>query len=259
MTRVVNGITIPADVVDRGRDTYGRTIWCGEVMWDIFLNARWSLSFGDRLWPAQGPWQLLNGGGPDVSAHYHDGNGPFDFSVRDLTEAERIELVWWWRCNVGAAWRRGARFGQRMVDHIHADAGWADHGWRYPGLDSQWREYIAGGDGLTGSVPDYERRPSPLVLKPTRRALMAMQDDIVKAVRAEVANIPDQVWAKKLARVGADGDLKAGVMLAQTHNRAGGARSSSAAAARVVQRLRDKGVALTPDAIAAIDDALNDN
>lgn len=88
---------------------------------------------------------------------------------------------------------------------------------------------------------------------------MAMQDDIVNAVRAEVGKIPGQVWAQKLAKVGADGDLKAGVMLAQTHNRAGGARSSSATAARIVARLRDKGVALTPDAIAAIGDALNDD
>jgi len=103
------------------------------------------------------------GGGAAASAGYHDQAGAIDFRTWDLTEAQVGYLVRESRRRGGAAYLRDRNHGG-MDPHVHVTLGW-DTGELDDGLAWAWRDYLAGGNGLSGRShgPDYHWRPFPLV------------------------------------------------------------------------------------------------
>lgn len=233
-------VTVPDDVVQRGMDVTGRKAWASDYWWNLWEQMLWALPFGDRLRLFQSPWQIKNGGGARASSSYHNGAGAGDGWIDDLSPAEVADLIAYLRDETGApAWERGPGLPGDFADHhVHWD--WQhDPGWRYPGLNLALADYVAGGNGLSGAAhgPDYHPRPSPLVLAPTREALMGLQDDVRKIVQEETGAA---VWGAKLAVL--DGpqkgrEISAGLMLRQTHNRVATARLVEALTAKLLEEL----------------------
>lgn len=146
----------------RGTDSSGRGIYASDYMWSWWLAVIDSLPFGDKVVITQSAWMTLNGGGASASAGYHDGGGCFDLRVWNLTQTETFALIRAIRRHGAAAWLRDMRHGGFSDPHIHLVLGTdydIDDGAAY-----QWRNYIAGGDGMGGS--DYHPRPVPLVTTP---------------------------------------------------------------------------------------------
>lgn len=232
----------PADVVQRGLDVTGRKAWASDYWWNLWEQMLWNLPWGGRLGLFQSAWQMLNGGGPAVSAGYHNGAGAGDGYLAELTADEVAGTVHYLRFVTGApAWERGPGLPGNFADHhIHWD--WLhDPGWRYPGLDVQLADYRAGGNGLSGSShgPDYHPRPDPLQLTPTREALMGMQDDVKAIIEDAIdARVGEAVWGTELGVMGSDPakSLRAGAMLRQVHYRLDIGRL----AARISAKLADE-------------------
>ena len=150
-----------ADVVRYGVDTSGRPILMSPQM-----RAWWERVVDDLGYEpviVQGAWMSrIPGGGARASAGYHDQGGCLDLRTWDHTPAQAANLVRVLREWGAGAWRRDERHG--MDPHLHLVAGWdADLA---AGAATQWRQYLAGRDGLTNNGPDYEWRPTPLVLTP---------------------------------------------------------------------------------------------
>lgn len=148
------------DVKRRGTDSSGRGIYASDYMWAWWLRCCDILGFTPTI--VQGAWMTLAGGGAGQSAGYHDGGGCFDIRIRDLSAAQRDRCIHVFR-SMGAAYYE--RYESQGFDlHAHlclgSDADIDD------GAMNQWREYLAGGDGLTGTAPDYHWRPNPIVTNP---------------------------------------------------------------------------------------------
>ncbi len=149
-------------VRQRGIDSSGRAILASDLLWDCWESVVAELGFRPVI--TQGSWMSrVPGGGAENSEGYHDKGGPFDLRVWDRTPAERLEMVRVLRLHGCAAYRRYKSQGMDE-DHLHFVCG-ADHDLS-PGAAAQWRAYIDGRDGLAGNGPDYEWRPTPLVLTP---------------------------------------------------------------------------------------------
>ena len=175
-------------VAPRGIYSSGRPILMSQFMAD------WFAAVVDRLgWEPtilQGAWMSrVPGGGAAASSGYHDFGGCLDLRTRDLAPAKVDHLVRVLRRCGAAAWRRDQQHGG-MDPHLHfvlgADADLAD------GALFQWADYQRNLNGLSGSSrgPDYEWRPSPLVLTPPEEMFMLNDADkqfIRDTVKAEVA------------------------------------------------------------------------
>jgi hypothetical protein len=147
-------------VTRHGIDSSGRGIYASAYMWDWWIGVVDALTFTPTI--TQGAWMTLNGGGASDSAGYHDGGGCFDLRVWDLTDKQVSTLIRTIRAHGAAAWLRNPQHGGFTDPHIHLVLGTdadLDDGAAY-----QWRDYIAGGDGMGGR--DYHPRPNPLVLTP---------------------------------------------------------------------------------------------
>lgn len=121
----------------------------------------------------------IPGGGARASAGYHDKGGCLDLRTWDHTPEQAANLVRVLREWGAGAWRRDERHG--MDPHLHLVAGWdADLA---TGAATQWRQYLAGRDGLTSNGPDYEWRPTPLVTTPPEDD-MAQYDTQLDAIEA---------------------------------------------------------------------------
>lgn len=148
------------DLVRLGTDSSGRPIRVTPLMaawWDDFVEA--CESFREPFTPVivQGPWQQLNGGGADASADTHDLASALDIRTWTLTPTQRAFLVREARRRACAMFLRGDPFDP----HAHGILG-PDQP-KSAGAADQWLEYLGGGDGLVGSVPDRHHRPRPLV------------------------------------------------------------------------------------------------
>lgn len=149
------------DVVRYGVDTSGRPILMSPQMREWWERVVDDLGYEPVI--VQGAWMSrIPGGGARASAGYHDKGGCLDLRTWDHTPAQAANLVRVLREWGAGAWRRDERHG--MDPHLHLVAGWdADLA---AGAATQWRQYLAGRDGLTSNGPDYEWRPTPLVLTP---------------------------------------------------------------------------------------------
>lgn len=174
-----------------GTDSVGRAIYMTAYMRRVRTQALAELDFGDEVVCVQGAFMTRNGGGATKSAGYHDQAGCWDERTRNLTDAQIDQLVAAYRRNGIAAWRRDQRHGG-MDQHVHCLLG-TDRPLA-AGAAQQWRDYKAGLDGLARRGPDYEWRPSPLVLTPPEEDDMpaykdwtpadkkALADDVARAV-----------------------------------------------------------------------------
>lgn len=149
-------------VTQHGIDSSGRAILASAYMWDVWEAVVEDLGFRPVI--TQGSWMSrVPGGGAENSEGYHDKGGPFDLRVWDRTPDERRAMVRVLREHGCAAWRRYKSQGMDE-DHLHFVCG-TDRDLS-PGAAAQWQAYINGRDGLAGNGPDYEWRPTPLVLTP---------------------------------------------------------------------------------------------
>lgn len=182
----------------RGTDSSGRGVYASDYMWDWWLGVCDELGFTPTI--TQGAWMTMAGGGADDSAGYHDGGGCFDLRVWDRSEEQVTRMIHVLRSNGAAAWLRNPQHGGFTDPHVHFVLG-TDHD-----LDSgavwQWREYIAGRDGLASEGPDYHWRPSPLVLVPPK------EDDMQEADFERLQQMMDKA-ADRIAKAVVQGLLAA--------------------------------------------------
>lgn len=149
-----------------GTDTSGRPLLFTAAFWDTWQRVLADprvRPFAQRVVIVQGSFMAQAGGGASASAGYHDRAGAIDTRTWNLTRSELDTLIIVAREHGIALWRRDQQHGG-MDPHAHGAAGW-DHP-HAAGIAFQWDEYRAGRDGLASRGPDYERRPSPLVLTP---------------------------------------------------------------------------------------------
>lgn len=147
-------------VAKRGTDSSGRSIYATAYMWDWWLAVCADLGFTPTV--TQGAFMVRNGGGAAASAGYHDAGGTFDLRVWDLTDAQVSRTIRTLRANGAAAWLRNIAHGGFSDPHIHFVLG--TDAPLSTGAAYQWRDYLAGGDGMGGR--DYHSRPTPLVVEP---------------------------------------------------------------------------------------------
>ena len=159
-------------VEQRGTDSSGRPILMTRYMHDFWEGVVDDLGFRPVI--TQGAWMArVPGGGAENSEGFHDAGGCLDYRTRDLTLAQNLAVIRTIRLHGAGAWRRYRSQGM-SEDHGHLVLG-TDPGISIAAL-GQWREYLAGGDGLTGTAPDYEWRPNPLVLQPPEGDDMKAED-----------------------------------------------------------------------------------
>jgi hypothetical protein len=182
---------VPDFTVDKyGIDSSGRAILMTAYMaawWEGVVDA-----LGFRPVITQGAWMArVPGGGAENSEGFHDGGGCLDLRVWDRTPLERLAMVKAIRLHGAGGWRRYKVQGM-TEDHLHLVLG-TDHGLT-DGAAAQWRDYIDGRDGLADNGPDYEWRPSPLVLTPP--------EDIVtpEDIEAIAKRTAELVWAQAIGK-----------------------------------------------------------
>jgi hypothetical protein len=146
-----------SDVIRRGTDPNGRGLYATRFMWRWWDAVCDELGFTPTI--VQGAYMSKNGGGAAASAGYHDGGGCFDLRTWDRTAAEVDAIIRVTRAAGAGSWVRDKRHG--MDPHIHFVIG--DDFGLSSGAAYQWREYVAGRNGLASRGADYHPRPSPLV------------------------------------------------------------------------------------------------
>lgn len=181
-----------SDVIRWGTDPSGRPILLTQLA-AAWLNGLRAACKARGFTPTvvQGSFMARLGGGASASAGYHDQAGAIDFRTRDLTEDQQGYLVREARRRGGAAYLRGGSWDKSGMDpHMHVTLGW-DAGQLDAGLAAAWRDYLMGGNGLTGrsAAKDPHWRPVPLVLTwspPPRYVLTRGQavDHALKDLRA---------------------------------------------------------------------------
>ena len=175
----------------RGTDSSGRGIFASDYMWAVWqlvLEHPLIKPFAHKVTITQGAWMTLAGGGAQNSAGYHDGGGCFDIRVWNLTDTEVRTLIRVLRMFGIAAWLRNLEHGGFKEAHIHIVLG-TDHDLD-DGAAWQWREYIAGRNGLASAGPDYHWRPKPLVTTPPEDDMYTDEDrDRDKRIEAKLDQI----------------------------------------------------------------------
>lgn len=146
-------------LVRYGTDSSGRPIYMTRRMrrwWRLVV-----IRLGFEPVITQGAWMAVAGGGAEGSAGYHDGGGPLDLRVWNLTDAEVEKTIRVLRRNGAAAWLRNLEHGGFDDAHIHLV--WPDDVGLTRGAAQQWASYTIGRDGLAAGGRDYHWRPSPFV------------------------------------------------------------------------------------------------
>lgn len=216
-----------------GTDSSGRPIFMSDYLLGWWEGLVYRLGFRPTI--VQGSWMSQAGGGAGASAGYHDLGGALDLRVWDLTRSRVEAVLWEARLMGGDAWERGPKFPGGMDPHIHI--GIHTDGPTHFGIQAQHTDYLAGGNGLSGSshAPDPHPRPSPLVRTPPEGEFMPTADEIAKALRPVVAEevakategLPAAVWKVKGSTVKPDERTPTyGRLLEETHNRAKQARDA---------------------------------
>lgn len=181
-----------------GTDSSGRPIRMTPYMAAWVEGLAWRLGWRPVI--VQGAWMTQ---GAAASAGFHDGGGCLDFRTRDLTIGRCRDLVAACRAGGAGAWLRDAEHGG-MDPHLHLVLG-SDVGLA-PGAAGQWRDYLAGRDGLASRGRDYHPRPDPLPIEPPEDWLMPTAAEVAAAVR----DIEIQTE---------DGPQRVGRVLARIYNR----------------------------------------
>lgn len=173
-----------------GTDAYGRPVYMTAFMHDWFEVYVAELGWRPRI--LQGAFMERLGGGAAASDGAHDKGKCLDLETEGRTTAEIDRMVKVARKLGAGAYRRDQtwRHGS-MRPHMHLTLG-ADQ----PGsqmAEILWASYVGGGDGLAiqPSQPDYEWRPSPLVLTPPEDDMPLTDADLQK-VAAAVWQAQDQ-------------------------------------------------------------------
>jgi hypothetical protein len=152
-------------VVKYGLDLYGRPVLMTAYMRDWFEGYCYELGWIPRI--AQGAYMSQLGGGAIASQGAHDLGKCLDLETKGRSTAEIDLMVKTARDGGAGAYRRDDtwRHGS-MPQHMHLTLGSDAPG--SPMADTLWASYLGGGDGLAiePPQPDYEWRPSPLVLTP---------------------------------------------------------------------------------------------
>lgn len=166
-----------------GSDVYGRPVYMTAFMHDWFEVYVAELGWRPRI--LQGAFMERLGGGAAASDGAHDKAKCLDLETGGHTTAEIDRMVKVARKLGAGAYRRDEtwRHGS-MRPHMHLTLG-ADQ----PGsqmAEILWNSYVAGGDGLAiePPQPDYEWRPSPLVLTPPEDDMPLTDADIQKVAAA---------------------------------------------------------------------------
>lgn len=183
-------------VQSRGTDTSGRTIYGTAYMWQVWdqiLADPAVAPFASKVTIVQGAFMARNGGGAAASAGYHDQAGCLDVRTWNLTGGEMEAFIRAARRHGFAFWRRDRQHGG-MDPHAHGVLGTDSP--LASGAAYQWRQYLAGRDGLASNGPDYEWRPSPLVTTPPPEDDMFSDDD-----RKTLQQIAKTQAAEKAARL----------------------------------------------------------
>lgn len=156
-----------SDVIKVGFDPTGRPVLMSRYMkrvWDRILDDPAVQPFAFNVVIVQGAHMAsLPGGGAEASAGYHDRGGCIDIRTWNLTNAELEAFIRTSRRYAFPFWRRDEQHGG-FEPHAHGVLG-TDFDLT-AGAKFQWSEYINDRDGLSSRGPDYEWRPTPLVLKP---------------------------------------------------------------------------------------------
>lgn len=171
----------------RATDSSGRGIFASDYHWNWWLEVLSRLDFTPSI--TQGAWMTLNGGGAQESAGYHDGGGCFDLRVWDLRTTQQQTLIRELRRSGSAAWLRDERHGGFSDPHIHLVLG-TDHDLD-DGAAYQWRDYLAGGDGMGGR--DYHWRPDPLVTKPPEDRMDTAQETKLDNALARIESVDKKI------------------------------------------------------------------
>jgi hypothetical protein len=180
-----------SDPIRYGTDSSGRPIWMSPYMHQWWLGVVRALGWEPVI--VQGAWMSLNGGGAAASAGYHDKGGCLDIRSRDLPEEEIARVIRVTRHGGAASWARDKPASRGGMDpHIHlvlgSDADLAN------GAAAQWRDYLAGRNGLASGGLDYHPRPNPVVLRPTTTF---MEDPVTPE---DIDKIADRAVEKLLAK-----------------------------------------------------------
>lgn len=181
-----------------GTDSSGRAIYMTVYMHDWWENVVRILGFRPVI--VQGAFMSRNGGGAKSSDGAHDQGGSIDVRTWNLSSAQVDKLVRVCRQRGAAAWHRDKSVAHGGMDpHCHITLG-SDRPLS-PMAQTLWNSYLGGGDGLVGSRPDYEWRPSPLVTTPPKEDDMpAPRDWTDKDWEAFERHAGRGVWARKLGR-----------------------------------------------------------
>jgi hypothetical protein len=139
-------------------------------VWEALKDMPEVQDFAWKLTIIQGAFMVRAGGGASASAGYHDQAGCLDVRTWNLTADELNRFIRASRKIAFPFWRRDYSYLHGGMDpHAHGTLG-TDHPLTSGAQDS-WSSYVHGGDGLAGSRPDYEWRPSPLVTTPPANLL----------------------------------------------------------------------------------------
>lgn len=159
------------EVVRVGTDSSGRPVLMSPAMRDWWAGVVEALGWEPTI--VQGAYMSRAGGGADASAGYHDLGGCLDLRTWDLPGSRVRRLVAVLREHAAAAWVRDRTHGG-FDPHLHLVAGWDAP--LSPGAAQQWRDYLAGLDGLASRGRDYHPRPDPLVIRPPEEDVMRDED-----------------------------------------------------------------------------------
>lgn len=192
-------------IAKHGTDSSGRPILASDYLWALWLRVLDDLDFTPTI--IQGAYMARAGGGADDSSGFHDAGGCFDIRTWDLTADQLETLIRTLRRYGCAAWRRDHEHGG-FDPHLHFVCG-TDYDLA-PGAAAQWRDYLAGHDGLASHGPDYEWRPSPLVTTPPEEDTMTPDDfDRIRLiVREETADAVDKALDAELNINDPHGDVR---------------------------------------------------
>jgi hypothetical protein len=169
-----------SDVHLHGTDSAGRNLWMSDYLADWWEGVVRELGFRPAI--VQGAHMLLNGGGADASAGFHDKGGCLDLRTWDLSATQVTAVIHATRRGGAGSWVRDHRHG--MDPHIHLVLG-TDHDLS-TGAAWQWLNYLHGGNGLSSGGDDYHPRPDPMRLTPPDHYLKGLYDMTPEEVRAIV-------------------------------------------------------------------------
>lgn len=128
---------------------------------------------------AQGSWHHGT-----QSGSTHDGGGAADVRVVNVPPSLREPFIVHVRERNGVGWLRDAAHGWTTGDHFHLIV--RDEPELSTGARAQVVEYDRGGDGLTGSKPDYHPRPTQYPIEHFTEADMPLTPEDTKAVAQAV-------------------------------------------------------------------------